>query len=144
MLVFDGGRKLVWHKTKKELNDSEATNQRIGLLIDEVKSIPQRIAEFPAILGTMEPEKWREEFIKAGYDVKNLSQGRRRGLDFLEQNGGYKINFGEDGLFMYHPPGKSHHGGEYYKLSFGKLGGKRRYDRNGNRIDYRYYPEEGE
>ena len=46
---------------------------------------------------------------------------------------GYKTNFEDGGLFMYHPAERSHHNGEYYKISVGKKG-VRRFDRNGKRI----------
>lgn len=43
------------------------------------------------------------------------------------------MNFGRDGILMYHPGERSHHEGEYRKISAGK-GGARRYDREGNEI----------
>ncbi len=53
-----------------------------------------------------------------------------------DSTGGFKISFSDGGLFMYHPDTGSHHGGEYYKITFGKPGDDVRYDRNGNRIEY--------
>ena len=52
---------------------------------------------------------------------------------FFEDGGGYKVNFGGDGEFQYHPTIGSHHGVEYWKVTNGKRG-KNRYDRDGNPI----------
>ena len=71
-------------------------------------------------------------FEKAGYDVKPMSSGNLKGIKF-ENGGGYKVNFGGDGIIMYHPEKRSHHGGAYYKISTGK-GGIHRYDTKGNEI----------
>ena len=48
----------------------------------------------------------------------------------FEDGGGYKVNFEDGGLLQYHPEPHSHHGGEYYKISTGKVG-IHRYDING-------------
>ena len=48
----------------------------------------------------------------------------------FEEGGGYKINFGGDAIFQYHPAEKSHHGGAYWKIHQGKV--EHRYDMAGN------------
>ncbi len=65
--------------------------------------------------------------------VKALARGSLKGVTF-ESGGGFKVNFGGDGVFQYHPEKKSHHGGAYYKISTGK-GGTKRYDLEGNEIE---------
>ena len=67
----------------------------------------------------------------AGYSVETLSRGSLKGKPF-EEGGGYKINFGGDGIFQYHPAERSHHGGEYWKIQHGKVGVW--YDRQGKEI----------
>jgi len=53
-----------------------------------------------------------------------LGKGSTKGIPY-EQGGGYKVTWGGDKLFSYHPPG-GHHGGEaYYKISNGINGVKR-------------------
>ena len=57
----------------------------------------------------------------AGYIIKTLSRGSQKGKPF-EEGGGYKKNFGGDGIFQYHPAEGSHHGGSYWKIQHGKVG----------------------
>ena len=64
---------------------------------------------------------------------KPLNNGAFKGVPF-EDGGGYKINFEDGGIFMYHPAEKSHHNGEYYKISTGRTG-VNRYDRKGRKIE---------
>ena len=66
-----------------------------------------------------------------GLEVKPLGKGNFKGVPF-EDGGGYRINFGGDGLFGYHSKERSHHRGAYWKISNGK--GKHRYDLDGNKI----------
>jgi len=83
----------------------------------------------PSILNTYTPEKLKRELEGHGYEVKPLGKGNFKGISF-ENGGGFRINFGGDGILTYHPESRSHHKGEYYKISTGK-GGTRRYDRHG-------------
>lgn len=96
------------------------------------QSIPQKLAEHPKILQSYTPQKLKEELEKQGYEVQPLNDGSFKGVAF-EDGGGYKINFSDGGILMYHPEQRSHHGGEYYKISTGKKG-RHRYDRNGEEI----------
>lgn len=68
------------------------------------------------------------EYDKA-YNVIPLGRGSLRNKPF-EEGGGYKINFGGDAIFQYHPAEKSHHGGAYWKIHQGKV--EHRYDMAGN------------
>ena len=65
----------------------------------------------------------------SGYEVKALNRGSLKGISF-EDGGGYKVNFGMDGIFQYHPEKSSHHEGAYYKISTG-ITGTRRYNLDG-------------
>lgn len=69
----------------------------------------------------------------SGCEVKLLQQGKYKGLPF-EEGGGYKVNFGGDGILQYHPAKGSHHGGAYYKIATGKHG-LRWYNMKGEEID---------
>lgn len=84
------------------------------------------------MLQAYTPQGLKRALENKGYEVKPMSNGNFKGVPF-EEGGGYKINFGGDGILMYHPEGRSHHGGAYYKISTGK-GGTRRYDTKGNEI----------
>lgn len=89
-----------------------------------------KIASHPKILQAYTPERLKETLENAGYDVKPLNKGSLKGKLF-EDGGGFKVNFGGDGILQYHPEKKSHHSGAYYKISTGK-GGTKRYDLKGN------------
>lgn len=83
------------------------------------------IEQFPKLLGTFSsPEQLYQELVDRGFDVKPLSQGKYKGIPF-EDGGGFKINFGGNGMLQYHPEKGSHHEGAYYKLSNSKKGIKR-------------------
>lgn len=69
----------------------------------------------------------------SSYEVKPLSRGKYKGVSF-EDGGGFKVNFGGDGILQYHPEKGSHHGGAYYKISTGK-GGTKHYELDGSEKD---------
>lgn len=92
-----------------------------------------RLAGHPKTLGAYTPKGLKDSLERAGYDVKPMNSGNFKGVPF-EEGGGYKINFGGDGILMYHPEKRSHHQGAYYKISTGK-GGTHRYDIQGNEIE---------
>ena len=68
---------------------------------------------------------------ECGYEVRPLgSSSSLKGMRF-EQGGGYRVAFGGDGYFQYHPENGSHHDKkEYWKVSNGEWG-KKRYDMGG-------------
>ena len=82
------------------------------------------------MLQAYTPKRLKELFEKDGCDVKPLNRGSLKGKSF-EEGGGFKVNFGGDGILQYHPEKKSHHNGAYYKISTGR-GGTKRYDLKGN------------
>ncbi len=67
-----------------------------------------------------------------GFDVRPLSKGHLQEKSF-QDGGGYKIYFGGDGEFQYHPLDGSHHKNEYWKVSGGKEG-TRRYGMDGEEV----------
>lgn len=80
-------------------------------------------------LSEFTPEAMYELLERNGMKPQPLSRGSLKGVQFRD-GGGYKINFGGDGEFQYHPDTGSHHDGEYWKVSGGKEG-ITRYDRSG-------------
>lgn len=95
--------------------------------------LASRIAKHPKMLGAYTPEGLYDSLQNMGYEIKALKGKNYRDVPFKE-GGGFRVHFGGDGILMYHPGKRSHHGGEYYKISTGK-GGTRRYDREGNEIE---------
>lgn len=78
------------------------------------------------------PEDMKAWLGENGFDVKPLKGKNYKDLPF-EEGGGFRIHFGNDGIFLYHPGEKSHHGGAYWKVTNGKYR-KQRYDMDGNQI----------
>lgn len=122
-------RKNIGIKTKPPETPQEKERRveqenRLGLV--------DRIAAHPKMLQAYTPKGLKASLEKAGYEVKPMNEGNFKGIPF-EEGGGFKVNFGGDGILMYHPEARSHHGGAYYKISTGK-GGRHRYDTSGNEI----------
>lgn len=90
--------------------------------------------EFPETLGDTTHKEKYDDFVEHGANVKPLSRGNLKGISYKD-GGGYKVNGSQDGQYLqYHPADKSHHKGEYYKLSSGTTG-TRRYNMNGELIE---------
>lgn len=134
-----------WHNVSE--SDKIETRKYIGIRVSDEETptekerriqrengldFADRIATHPKMLSAYTPKGLKASLEKAGYDVKPMSSGNLKGIKF-ENGGGYKVNFGGDGIIMYHPEKRSHHGGAYYKISTGK-GGIHRYDTKGNEI----------
>ena len=100
---------------------------------DKINGKLRTIVEMLEKLAEHSPKQWKQIMIAENREVTPLSSGRLKGISF-ENGGGYKTNFEDGGVFMYHPEFRSHHGSDYYKISTGKKG-TNRYDRNGKRID---------
>ena len=80
------------------------------------------------------PERPSQNGVSFNYEVKSLgSKSRLKEVPF-EKGGGYRINYGGDGYFQYHPKEYSHHGGAYWKVKNGRKGG--RYGLDGNPTKY--------
>lgn len=95
--------------------------------------LASRISKHPKMLRAYTPKGLYDSLKNSGYEIKALKGKNYRDIPF-EEGGGFRVNFGGDGILMYHPGERSHHGGEYYKISTGKEGTKR-YDREGNEIE---------
>lgn len=81
-------------------------------------------------LAEFTPQGMKEMLENAGYTTKPLNQSATwKGVPF-EEGGGYRINFGGDAYFQYHPEEGSHHNGAYWKIANGK-NGKKRYKMDG-------------
>lgn len=91
-----------------------------------------QIAAHPKMLRAYTPDGLKKALEVNGYSVNPMNNGTYKGIPF-EEGGGYKVNFHDGGLIMYHPEKRSHHKGAYYKISTGK-GGQHRYDTEGNEI----------
>jgi hypothetical protein len=82
-------------------------------------------------LGDATPNEWYQYFKDNGYNPQPMSKGGLGGVP-LDQGGGFKVNWGGDRIWEYHPSGLNHHGGDaYYKISSGTTG-KMWFDMNGN------------
>lgn len=111
--------------------DKIEKRKRIGLDDTVKRDFVRQIVAHPEMLGQYTPEELKDSLKKMGYEVTPLSKGRLSGIE-SENGGGYKVNFGGDGILMYHPEEMSHHNGAYYKVSTG-VGGIQRYDLDGNK-----------
>lgn len=96
----------------------------------ESADIVQSIVDSPKALASYTPATLKKALENAGYEVKPLSRGSLKAIPF-ENGGGYKVNFGKDGIIQYHPASRSHHNGEYYKISTSEKG-TRRYEPDGS------------
>ncbi len=134
----DGTRQNVHTKKWSEEEDSgkieETPRQREARIKRENNlELIERIASHPRMLQAYTPRGLKEVLEREGYDVKPLNRGSLKGKLF-EEGGGYKVNFGGDGILQYHPEEQSHHGGEYYKINRGNIG-KKWYNMEGDEID---------
>jgi 8-oxo-dGTP pyrophosphatase MutT (NUDIX family) len=117
-------------KSEGEKEDEPLKNSENSGIIYANKKISSYIA-VPKTLGDSTHKEKYDDFRKNNVDVKPLGKGNHKGVPY-EEGGGYRVNGSEDGQYLqYHPENKSHHQGEYYKLSSGKTGSKR-YDMSGN------------
>lgn len=92
-------------------------------------NINDYIANPKKLFSKYTPKTLKSALEQGGFEVKTLKRGSLKGVDFTN-GGGYKVNFGDDGLLQYHPASGSHHGGAYYKISTGK-GGIHHYELDG-------------
>ena len=94
-------------------------------LVDAVINNHKALADFT-------PETMKKMLTELGYDVRPLgSKSSLKGIPF-EEGGGYRVSFGGDGYFQYHPKTNSHHDSKaYWRVSNGRRGDNR-YDLEGN------------
>lgn len=122
----------TWER-KKQLAEAEKSAKMEARKTVGMKSLPQKIAEHPARLASYTPISLKVELENSGCIVTPLKKGHMKDISF-EDGGGYKTNFEDGGILMYHPSKYSHHGGEYYKISTGK-GGVHHYYVNGEEFE---------
>lgn len=103
--------------------------------------LANEIANHPKMLQAYTPQGLMKSLKRAGYEVKPLNRGKYKGISF-EDGGGFKVNYGGDGLLQYHPEKGSHRGGAYYKIATGNKGLKW-YNMKGEEIDVRKTAELG-
>jgi hypothetical protein len=140
MVVYNpaDGKRRVQNVHTKQWNSEEENDkiirQRIAKELELEHGLAAQIAEHPKLLQSYTPETLKKALEDAGYEVKPLgSKSKLNGISF-EQGGGYRVYYGGDKYFQYHPEKGSHHGGPYYKTSSGKPGTKW-YDLEGDEID---------
>lgn len=81
------------------------------------------------------PEQMYHYLKASGYSVKPLNKGDFKKLSF-EQGGGFRISFGGDGYFQYHPQytrSNPHHESPYWRIGNGERG-MNRYGMDGRPI----------
>lgn len=138
MVVYnpaDGKRKVQNIHSKQWQSEKEydkIIKQKKAKELELANGLAAQIVAHPKRLQAYTPASLKKALEDAGYTVTPLKRGGLKNIEF-EDGGGYKVNFGGDGILQYHPEG-SHHGGEYYKTSKGEQGTKR-YDMKGNEID---------
>ncbi len=129
----DGKVQNIWTKKWKNGKESvkietpKAKEERIKQ--ENGLELVERIASHPKMLQAYTPQGLKTALERSGCEVKCLGRGKYKNIPF-EQGGGFKANFGGDGILQYHPEKGSHHGGAYYKISTGK-GGTHHYELDG-------------
>ncbi|MBP3891478.1 MAG: hypothetical protein J6D29_04825 [Solobacterium sp.] len=119
----------VTHKTIKQ-REFEAVISKYGK-----DNLGQAIIENHEKLGEYTPATLKDMLENKGFTTKPLTRSKMKNVNKVpfEEGGGYKVNFGGDGIFQYHPEG-GRHTTAYYKISTGKTG-KKRYNLDGSEKD---------
>ena len=103
---------------------------RNGINSKSSKEIVNTVIENHESLAEFTPKGMKLFLENCGYDVKPLgSKSSLKGQQF-EDGGGYRISFGGDGYFQYHPQKASHHKNAYWKIGNGERG-LHRYEMDG-------------
>lgn len=104
-----------------------------ALTVDQLDYIID-LETHPDVEFNIKPVELYNKLKSLRFNVKALNRSKSlKGVPF-EDGGGFRINYGGDGYLQYHPAKGSHHGGEYYRLSRGKIG-NRRFRTNGVEIN---------
>lgn len=128
--VQDAHTKVVYYSQAKAERDARVARAReLEKQAERKNDIVHQLVRSPEMVTRYTPEELAKAMRDDGYNVLPLNNGSHRGIQ-LDQGGGFKVNFEDGGLIMYHPEERSHHSGEYYKISTGK-GGTKRYGRDG-------------
>lgn len=118
------------NRKKLEAVQTKPRKQKLEQLLNRETGFVNQLVKHPKMLQAYTPVGLKQAFINAGYDVRPLGRGRLKGVPF-EEGGGYRVLYGGDGYFQYHPKEVSHHKEAYYKTSNGRDGIKR-YNLNGD------------
>ena len=97
------------------------------------RTLVDAIIDHHEALQYYSPEEMLRRLERAGYKVLPLSKSKTGFNDLsFENGGGYKILFGGDGIFQYHPAGGRHRIA-YWKIRNGE-GGLKHYDTAGKEV----------
>lgn len=119
---------LVSYKENLAISTNDGIMESVEVGMEELFRNPKK-------LGEHTPAQWHEILKQNGHNPIPLGDGSLTDRQFSD-GGGYRVLWGGDRIFMYHPAVHSHHGSAYYKLSSGTTG-KLRFDLNGNPIKKR-------
>ena len=126
-------REINHAKIEKRTATESPKSKEKRIIEENGLDLVSRISRHPKMLSAYSPEGLKKALENKEYDVKPLAGGSLKGIRF-EEGGGFKVNFGGDGILQYHPERGSHHEGEYYKISTGKTG-RKWYNTKGEEID---------
>lgn len=119
--------------TRVPTPEERVINAAIEMQVRDKSSLTlaNAIVENHDALQYYSPESMAKRLERAGYEILPLSQSKSgfNGLS-LADGGGFKVQFGGDGLFRYHPPGGIH-GKAYWSVSSSRTG-VRRYGMDGS------------
>ena len=123
-LTGGGESGIIESKNKQAIKAAFTNGTTSDEIVEAIITNHKGLAEFT-------PSEMKDFLEENGYKTKPLgSRSSLKGIPF-EAGGGYRVNFGNDGYFQYHPENKSHHERAYWKASCGKEGANR-YDLDGN------------
>lgn len=128
--------RIEWSNVNDGNEQKPAAQKILEATFKEQLSLPNNvlsevIRNNHSALAYFTPASMKDFLTNAGYKVLPLRGKNYNGIPF-EEGGGFKIVFGGDGVFLYHPGERSHHGGAYWKVS-GKGEKPIRYDMDGNK-----------
>lgn len=131
-----GNKKALTEGSESDIIESKEKRAIIDAFTNMTNSddIVDAVIENHMGLGEFTPKSMKEMLEKAGYEPKPLTKSSTWKNIPFEQGGGYKINFGGDAYFQYHPKEGSHHGQRaYWRVSNGKRGKDNRYNMDGTK-----------
>lgn len=146
--IFADAEGDTWKEKLESVRRKQKANKSEGITVDSIEALEKVFAEqltskksnilvdtiidSHKVLADYSPEEMKKMLERAGYEVLQLTHSKSGFNKPFEDGGGYKILFGGDGIFRYHPPGGRH------KVAYWKVGnskrGNRSYDMEGNEI----------
>lgn len=131
-ITWKGRRIYIDNPDYEDRGDEYLTSPKKRANIPEIDGALADVVNNVRNLGNYTPASLKSALHDEGRTPVPLAQGYHKGVPF-ESGGGFKVNFANGGLLMYHPEKGSHHHGEYYKISDNK-NGVRRYVQDGREI----------